>query len=103
MRSAQAAARPAPPAPSTSADRPSTRSPIAAIRPGASVLSAWIRPSSKVSVFAAPIACAATVIWSASASAACLCGIVTLTPRKPAAGSARTVSANSSGGSGSRR
>ena len=40
---------------------------------------------------------------SATASAACLCGIVTLTPRKPAAGSARTLSANSSGGSGSRR
>ena len=46
---------------------------------------------------------AASDARSATASAACLCGIVTLTPRKPAAGSARTVSANSSGGSGRRR
>ncbi len=67
------------------------------------MLSATIAPSSNVSVFAAPIARAASDARSASASAACLCGIVTLTPRKPAAGSARTVSANSSGGSGSRR
>jgi hypothetical protein len=58
---------------------------------------------SKVSVLAAPIARAAALASSATASAACLCGIVTLTPRKPAAGSARTVSANSSGGSGSAR
>jgi hypothetical protein len=58
---------------------------------------------SKVSVLAAPIACAAPLAAPASASAASLCGIVTFTPRKPAAGSARTVSANASGGSGSRR
>jgi hypothetical protein len=67
------------------------------------VLSARIAPSSNVSVLAAPIACAAGLATSASASAASLCGIVTLTPRKPAAGSARTVSSNSSGGSGSAR
>jgi hypothetical protein len=73
------------------------------MRPGASVLSARIRPPSNVSVFAAPISRAVGVASSASASAAPLCGIVTLTPRKPAAGSALTVSANSSGGSGSRR
>ena len=54
-------------------------------------------------MLAAPIACAAGLATSASASAASLCGIVTLTPRKPAAGSARTVSSNSSGGSGSAR
>ena len=62
------------------------RSARAASSPGASVLSARIAPSSNVSVFAAPIARAASVASSASASAASLCGIVTLTPRKPAAG-----------------
>ena len=61
-RSAQAAARPAPPAPSTSAVMPARRR-AAARRagPAASVLSAWIAPSSKVSVFAAPIARAASL------------------------------------------
>ncbi len=54
-------------------------------------------------MFAAPTAAAVGVASSASASAASLCGIVTLIPRKPAAGSARTVSAKRSGGSGSRR
>ena len=71
----------------------------AAISPGASVLSAAIRPSgSNSSVLAAPIAAARGVGSVARASAASLCGIVTLTPRKPACGSAATVSANSSGG-----
>ncbi len=37
-----------------------------------------------------------------SAAAASLCGIVTFAPANPAAGSARTVSANSSGGTGRR-
>ena len=83
--------------------RPRGGSGSAASRPGASVLSARIVPSgAKVSVFAAPIAAAAGVAASASASAASLCGIVTFAPRKPAAGSARTVSANSSGGTGRR-
>jgi hypothetical protein len=54
-----------------------------------------------VRVFAAPMAVAASVALPASASAASLCGIVTLTPRKPAAGSALTVSAKRCGGSGS--
>ncbi len=54
-------------------------------------------------MFAAPTAAAVGVASSASASAASLCGIVTLMPRKPAAGSARTVSAKRSGGSGSLR
>ena len=67
------------------------------------MLSAWIPAGPKVSVFAAPTAAAVGVAASASASAASLCGIVTLSPRKPAAGSARTVSAKRSGGSGSRR
>jgi hypothetical protein len=68
------------------------------------VLSAWTAPEgSNVSVFAAPTAAAVSVASSASSSAASLCGIVTLIPRKPAAGSARTVSANRSGGSGSAR
>ena len=40
----------------------------------------------KVSVFAAPIARAPSVAASASASAASLCGIVTLAPPKPAPG-----------------
>jgi hypothetical protein len=57
----------------------------------------------KVRVFAAPTATAVGVASSAIASAACLCGIVTLIPRKPAAGSALTVSAKRSGGSGSFR
>ena len=56
-----------------------------------------------VSVFAAPTAAAVGVTTSASASADCLCGIVTLMPRNPAAGSARTVSAKRAGGSGSLR
>ena len=46
-------------------------------------------------------AAAVSVASSASASAASLWGIVTLSPRKPAAGSARTVSAKRAGGSGS--
>ena len=67
------------------------------------MLAALISPSGvKVSVFAAPISRASSVALLASCSAACLCGIVTLAPRKPAAGSARTVSANSSGGTGRR-
>ncbi len=55
----------------------------------------------KVSVLAAPIARAVSVAVSASASAASLCGMVTLTPTNPWPGSARTVSAKSSGGIGS--
>jgi hypothetical protein len=66
-----------------------------------SVLSAWTAPSSNVSVLAAPTARAVSVASSARASAAYLCGIVTLTPRKPSSGSARTVSAKRSGGTGS--
>ena len=63
---------------------------------------ASIRPSSlKISVFAAPIARALSAASSASASAASLCGIVTFAPRKPAPASARTVSANLPGGTGS--
>ena len=53
----------------------------AASRPPASVLSAWIAPSANVSVFAAPIARAASLASSATASAATLCGIVTFAPR----------------------
>ena len=57
-------------------------------RPGASVLSASIVPSSrKVSVFAAPIcarACRSTT--SATRIARSLCGIVTLAPANPACG-----------------
>ena len=55
----------------------------------------------KLSVLAAPIARAAGEARSAIASAACLCGIVTLAPTNPDAGSARTVSPSSSGGTGS--
>ncbi len=102
-RSAHTAARPAPPAPSTSARLPAGSSPSAAISPGASVFSASISPWAKLSVLAAPIAVAAGLAESASARAACLWGMVTLSPRYPAAGSARTVSSNRSGGSGSLR
>ncbi len=72
------------------------------MNPGASVLSAWIAsvPASKLSVLAAPMACARTLAVVARASAASLCGIVTFAPTNPAPGSARTVSANSSGGTG---
>ena len=96
-RSAYAAARALPPAPSTSAVR-GAGSPSASSSPGASVLSARIAPSGpNVSVFAAPIACASSERSVARASAASLCGIVTLTPRKPAAGRPRTVASNASG------
>ena len=83
--------------PSTSARRPATGSSSAAISPPASVLSALMRPSAKLSVLAAPMASAAGLTSSASARAASLCGIVTFAPTYPEAGSARTVSANSSG------
>ena len=102
-QSAQAAARPAPPAPRISAvPRGRDRKHPQQLR-GRPCCRPRSRPSSNVSVLAAPIAARRVGRPSATASAACLCGIVTLTPRKPAAGSARTVSANSSGGSGSRR
>ena len=56
------------------------------------------RPARSVSVFAAPIAARALASpASASASAASLWGIVTFAPRKPAAGSARTVSSQQLG------
>jgi hypothetical protein len=73
----------------------------AARKPGASVFSASISPSAKVSVFAAPIAAAAGVACVAARRAASLWGIVTLAPANPALGSARTVSSSSSGGTGS--
>ena len=94
-RSAHTAARAVPPAPSTSAVLSATGSPIAASRPGASVLSARMAPSANVSVLAAPIS-------STRRSAASLCGIVTFAPTKPAGPRALTVSANSSGGMGNR-
>ena len=73
-----------------------------AMRAGASVFSATTSPEgSKSSVLAAPIDRAASDALSARTSAACLCGIVTLTPRKPAPGKARTVSEKRSGGIGS--
>ena len=84
--SAQTAARALPPAPSTSARLPAGDSPRAAIKPGASVFSAAIAPpGAKLSVLAAPISRAASLALSASASAACLWGIVTFAPTKPAA------------------
>jgi len=96
-RSAYAAARALPPAPSTSALF-GGGSPSASSSPGASVLSARIVPSAaKVSVFAAPIARASSEASVASASAASLCGIVTLTPANPWAGRSRTVASNASG------
>ena len=74
----------------------------AAMTATASVLSAVILPSaSNVNVLAAPISRARGVGSVASASAADLCGRVTLTPRNPAPGSARTSSSNASGGAGS--
>ena len=66
------------------------------------MLSASMRPSVNVSVLAAPIAVAGGGASVASASAASLCGMVTLAPTKPACGSARTVSANRCGGTGRR-
>ena len=75
--------------------------PIAAIMPGASVLSTAIVPSAlKLRVLAAPIARAAALTESDSASATCLCGTVTLAPTKPAPPSALTISTNSSSGAG---
>ena len=99
--SAQTTARALPPAPSTSAD--AGVAPSAAMSPGASVFSAAIEPSSpKLSVFAAPISRAASEALVASASAACLCGIVTFAPRKPAAPSADTVSSKTGAATGRR-
>src|SRR3954469_12654933 len=96
-RGGAAAAGGRPPAPSTSAVR-GAGSPRASRSPGASVLSARIAPSGpNVSVFAAPIARASSEASSARASAASLCGIVTLTPANPCAGSPRTVCTKSSG------
>ena len=63
----------------------------------ASVFSAAIRPSAKLSVLAAPIARAASEASSASSSAASLCGTVTLAPTKPSPGIARTRASKSSG------
>ena len=68
------------------------------------MFSAAIRaaPSSrtvKLSVLAAPISCAAALAVSASASAASLCGIVTLTPAySPSSASSATPASKSSGG-----
>ena len=68
------------------------------------MLSARIAPPDpNVSVFAAPTAAAVADASVASASAASLCGMVTLIPRKPAGASARTVSPKRTGGSGSAR
>ncbi len=101
--SAQATARAEPPAPRTVAVMPRTSRSRAARNPGASVFSAAIAPPSpKLSVLAAPMASAARERVSASASAASLWGTVTFSPRKPDPGSALTVSANNSGGTGTR-
>ncbi len=62
------------------------------------MLSARISPPSKLSVLAAPISVAAAEASPASASAASLCGMVTLAPTKPSAGSARVSSGKSAGG-----
>ena len=80
------AARPAPPAPSTSARRPrgSWRGGDRPQQAGHVRVVGRIARPRNVSVFAAPTARAVAVASSASASAASLCGIVTLTPRKPA-------------------
>jgi hypothetical protein len=59
--------------------------------------------SPNVSVLAAPIALAAGVRSTARSCAASLWGAVTLAPLKPEPGSARTVSAKRSGGTGSFR
>ena len=58
------------------------------------MLSARIPASEKLSVFAAPIISASCEASSATSSAACLCGIVTLAPTNPSPGIARTRAAN---------
>src|SRR5882757_6082870 len=101
--SAQTAARAAPPAPRTRARLPRGEPGSAASSPPASVLSAAIvgtpvsAPGAKLSVLAAPISCATSLAESASASAASLCGTVTLAPAKPSPAIARTRASNSSG------
>ena len=57
--------------------------------------------SAKTSVLTEPAAAAISSSSSQSASTACLCGIVTFAPAKPAARSPRTASPRSSGGVGS--
>ena len=61
------------------------------------MLSAWIRPAEKVSVLAAPIALATSLASSATASAASLCGTVTLAPAYSPAAISRTLASNPSG------
>ena len=83
LRSAHTAARAEPPAPSTSARLSATGAAIAPVIPTASVFSAATPRRRKLSVFAAPISRAASEASVATASAASLCGTVTLTPAKP--------------------
>ena len=73
---------------------PRGRAPSAAIRPGRVGVLGGDRAvgARSVSVFAAPISRAASLASSASASAACLCGIVTFAPTKPGAARARARS-----------
>ena len=94
---AQTQARAEPPAPSTSARIPAGSAASAPSNPAASVFSASIRPPAKLSVFAAPISPAAAEARSAIASAASLCGTVTLTPANPSPGNERTRGSNRSG------
>ena len=58
-----------------------------AMKPEPSVLSAWILPSlRKISVLAAPISAARSVMMSARPRIVSLCGMVTFSPTKPSRG-----------------
>ena len=78
-----------PPAPRTSARLPCERLADRRDDPLRVGVVGGDRAASKLSVFAAPIARAAADAVSATASAASLCGTVTLTPAKPSPGSER--------------
>ena len=103
-RSAQITARALPPAPSTSARMPCTPNPSAAIRArrvGVLGLDGAVgRERERVRRADLPGGRARAGV--SSSSAARLCGIVTLAPTKPASASARVVSRNRAGGTGSR-
>ena len=95
-----AAARAAPPAPSTATRAPSIvpAPAIARVRPRPSVLSPTSASPSRRTQFTAPIAAAAGVSRSASAAASSLNGLVMFSPAKPRVRAAAQASANPSRG-----
>ena len=102
-------ARAAPPAPSTK------RGPLSGLHFGSTSRRLWMKPLpsllkpvsvpsfSTTSVLTAPILRARSSTRSSSGKIACLCGVVTLQPRRPSAAMPRTADSSFSGGTGNRR